>query len=94
MTKGQTDEAKPGRVLLLLQHLTNTCYSLSVLAKTYVVLVMPELDESRFVAATAAVSHCPATIVAKLIFGASRVVLGQPVMKQGESTLHLNMFKV
>lgn len=54
--------------MLLLLPLTSTCYSSSVLAKTYVVLVMPKLDESLFVAdAAVAVSQCPAAIVAKLI---------------------------
>lgn len=46
LTKGQTDDATQGRVLLLLQHLTNTFYSPSVRAKTCVVLVMAKLDES------------------------------------------------
>lgn len=58
---------------MLLQPLTNTCYSPNVLAKTYNVLVMPKMEESLF-DEVAAVSYCPASIVAKLIFGASLVV--------------------
>lgn len=71
LTKGQTDDTTQCRVLLLLQHLPNTFYSPSVQAKTCVVLVMAKLDGS--LSAAAAVSLCPATIVAKLIFGASLV---------------------